>query len=112
MDRVKGIIENIIRRRFGGDDKQTDGTTTPPDAVPTMPFNVLLDCVVAVLKDGQLTHADLEPTVLACEELFETYVRPFDIPKLGPVVERVVDDMLLASIRPTLTKLFDRFVRV
>lgn len=76
-----------------------------------IPLAVLIDVVVAVAKDGKFNKDDLEPVVTVAEELFETHVRPYDIPGIGPIVEKYVDDTLKGTIRPVLTAAFDRFVK-
>lgn len=73
-------------------------------------FRALLDVIAEVLKDGRVTQADYPAVADYAEELFEEYVRPYDIPGVGPVVERFVDDALKRMIRPALKILFDRFV--
>jgi hypothetical protein len=77
-------------------------------AAPLVDFRTLLDLIVEVLKDGRLTEADFEPVAVVCEEAFEEFVRPFDIPGIGPLAEKFVDDLLKAQIRPLLMTLFQR----
>lgn len=110
--RVSGLIQDVFKRRFGHPEETSGGgeKIVPPDVVPAMPLAILFDCFVEVLKDGKLSHSDLDPSVTAAEELFEQYVRPFDIPGIGPVTERFVDDLMKQGIRPVLTGLFDKLL--
>jgi hypothetical protein len=74
-------------------------------------FRKLIDLIAEVLKDSRITQADLPVLIEYAEELFETHVRPFDIPYVGPVVEKYIDDALKASIAPIVTMLFNQLVR-
>jgi hypothetical protein len=77
-------------------------------AQPLVDIRTFYDLIAAVLKDGRLTEADFADVAAVCEELFDEYVRPFDIPGIGPVVEKYVDDLLKSGIRPVLQALFQR----
>lgn len=70
----------------------------------------LLDTLAAVLVDGRFNRSDKTYVSAAMEELFERYVRDFDIPGVSNLVEPFVDDLLKSMIAPAVNAMFDRFV--
>jgi len=78
--------------------------------VENLDFRSLLDVIVGVIQNGGVQPTDYEVVAEAAEELFEQYVRDFDIPRVPNIIEKRVDDMLKSAIRPTLKLIFDQFV--
>lgn len=89
--------------------KLHDASEQTGETIDNITFQTLLDIVAEVLKDGKITQADYEPVVQLVEELFEEYVRDFDIPGVPPLLEKFVDDMLKSMIRPLVRQLFNQF---
>jgi predicted TPR repeat methyltransferase len=73
-------------------------------------FRGLIDVVAAVLADGRVDTADYPAVVAYVESLFDTYVAPFDIPGVGPLLEPYVDRALRGAIRPIVQALFDQLL--
>jgi hypothetical protein len=99
----KELIEEKIK------EKLEEATEKTGEAVNHITFQTLIDVVAEVFKDGKITQADLEPVAQVVEEMFEDYVRDFDIPGVPPIIERFVDDALKSMIRPLLRQLFNQF---
>jgi hypothetical protein len=99
----KTLLEEKIEERLA-DVKDQSG-----EEVESITFQTLMDVIAELLKDGKITQADYEPVAQVVEELFEDYVRDFDIPGVPPLLERFVDDALKSVIRPVVRQLFNQF---
>jgi hypothetical protein len=102
---VKGLIRDILRKWHA-----EAGQPLADQEEPKVPAQTLIAAAIEILKDGKLTQSDYEPLAVACEELFDEVVRPFDIPNIGPILENLIEDGMKAAIRPLLKKAFDRYV--
>lgn len=49
----------------------------------------------------------LEEAIRDTERVFDEFIVPYDIPKIGPVIERFIEQQARAQIRPMLTALVD-----
>jgi len=71
----------------------------------------LWNVIEAVLHDGKLTQGDFEPVAQFAEEMFDTYVVPYDIPKVNRIVESIIEQRILRpGIRIGLKVLFENYV--
>lgn len=101
----KELLKTAIESRL---DQVRDDTLDDVE-IQHITFETLMDVVAEVLKDGKITQADYEPVAQVVEELFEDYVRDFDIPGVPPILERFVDNAMKSMIRPVLRQLFETF---
>jgi hypothetical protein len=99
--RVNGLLDGLLKDKFGvGEDQPAT----------TVDLRTLFGLVMQLLADGKLTKDDLPAVITYVETFYNQVIRPIDIPRLGPVAEKLFDDALFAGIRPGLTLLFDRFL--
>lgn len=70
---------------------------------------VLLDVFVSVIKEniGTIGKEAYEEIVAYAEAMYETHVRPYDLPGVpNGRVEDMVDDILKGAIRPGIRQVF------
>lgn len=71
-------------------------------------LKVIAERLNAYKTDGLKLPAK-ELFLAKCKEAFEKYVVDFDIPYLGPLVEKVVDDAMEAAFMKLVEAMYDRF---
>lgn len=106
---LRALVEQKLVDRIA----QSRGVPTPllpeaqEDPEHVCDLRCLLDTVAAVLADGKVDASDYEPVALLLEDLYEQYVRAYDIPYVPNLIEPRLDDFLKAQIRPILKALFE-----
>ena len=66
-------------------------------------FLAAIQRALAVIKPAP---DQLDEFIRHAEELFDKYVVPYDIPGVGPIVERWIEQALRAQIRPLILRMF------
>ena len=94
---LKALITAAVEGRLSQDGKYLD-------------WRSLLDAIAGIVQDGKVTRGDADIVIELAEELFETYVRDYDIPGIPPVLERRVDDIAKTLIRPAVELLFEQII--
>lgn len=69
---------------------------------------VIVDRLQAYKTDGLKLPAK-DVFLAACKAAFQKYVVPFDIPGIGPVIEKLVDDAMEAAFMKLVEAIYDRF---
>jgi len=105
-ENVAGLSADI-KALLDEEAKRVAGVSAGEDGV--FSFRDLMNVVLIVFNDGRVTQADFEPVTQYVEQLFEEFVRPFDLPYIPDFLEGKIDDAIKASIRPILQKLFDTY---
>lgn len=99
--------EQVIEQHLLASGRVRNDATTNETVVDNRSF---FDVLADILKDGKFTRDDKAYVIVAAENLFDKYVRDFDIPGVSNLVEPFIDDLLKGMIAPLVGGLFERFV--
>ncbi len=102
-EKLKGLFNGRIR-----DHLQDTGAK----ALDFKPFIAILTDAIKTAGLEKLITPDMKATVISIiEDLFEDYVRPFDIPFVpNLIVEPMLDNWIKSAIPGIVDRVFDRFV--
>ena len=97
-ERVKSIIEATV-------DARRDETITFSEASRIV--GEIIQAATHVAGALQDRQGHYEPLAESCEQLFDEFVAPIDLPAPN-LLETAVDRILRSQIRPTLSALFEK----
>lgn len=75
-----------------------------------MAFDGFVNLLATVFRDGSIKRDDLPAIKIYADDLFELYVRPYDIPVISGVVEPFVDDAMKHVLGAVIDTLADQLL--